>query len=93
MKISTEQGEALALQALAFVVGDEDLGPRFLALTGMDADGLRAAASETGTLIAVIDFLMFDDRLVMQFAESAGIEPATVAQIRFALAGPEVDPV
>ena len=55
--------------------------------------GLRAAASETGTLIAVIDFLMFDDRLVMQFAESAGIEPATVAQIRFALAGPEVDPV
>ena len=65
----------------------------FLALTGMDVDGLRTAAGETGTLIAVMDFIMFDDTLVGRFAEFASLDPDVAGQIRFALAGPEVDPV
>ena len=59
----------------------------------MDADGLRAAAGEIGTLIAVIDFIMFDDASVRGFAEHAEIEPEVVARSRFLLAGPEVNPV
>ena len=47
----------------------------------------------TGTLIAVMDFVMFDDALVGQFAEFASLEPDVAGQIRFALAGPEVDPI
>lgn len=93
MKISQQQAEVLALQALAYIGSDEDLLPRFLALTGMDMDGLRQGAAELGTLIAVVDFVMFDDQLVTGFAEVAGIAPEDVAKIRFALAGPEVDPV
>lgn len=93
MKLSQSQAEVLALQALGYIASDEELLPRFLALTGMDAEGLRAAAAETGTLIAVIDFIMFDDASVTGFAEHAEIEPEAVARIRFLLAGPEVDPV
>ena len=54
---------------LAFIASDQDLLQRFLALTGMDVAGLRAAADETGTMIAVVDFVMFDDHLVKGFAE------------------------
>ena len=93
MKLSLSQAEVLALQALGYIASDGELLPRFLAVTGMDADGLRAAAGETGTLIAVIDFIMFDDASVRGFAEHAEIEPKVVARIRFLLAGPEVDPV
>ena len=93
MKMTRERAEVLALQMLAFIASDEDLLPRFLALTGMDVDGLRAVADETGTMIAVVDFVMFDDRLVIGFAESAATRPEEVAQVRLALAGPEVDPV
>ena len=93
MKLSQAQAEVLALQALGYIASDGELLPRFLAVTGMDADGLRAAAGETGTLIAVIDFIMFDDASVRGFAEHAEIEPEAVARIRFLLAGPEVDPV
>lgn len=93
MKMTRERAEVLALQMLAFIASDEDLLPRFLALTGMDVDGLRAAADESGTMIAVVDFLMFDDRLVTGFAEFAQIRPEEVTHVRFALAGPEVDPV
>lgn len=93
MKMSVTEAEVLALQALAFVAADETLLPRFLALTGMDGTDLRAAASETGTLIAVLDFLMFDDASVIVFAEHAGVQPEAPGQARFRLAGPEVDPV
>jgi hypothetical protein len=93
MKLSQSQAEVLALQALGYIASDEELLPRFLAVTGMDADRLRVVAGEMGTLIAVIDFIMFDDASVRGFAEHAAIEPEAVARIRFLLAGPEVDPV
>lgn len=92
MRMARDRAEVLALQALAFIAEDDDLLGRFLALTGMDIDGLRAAAGETGTLIAVVDFLMFDDALVVGFAVRAGLRPEEMAHLRFALAGPEVMP-
>ena len=58
----------------------------------MDGTGLRAAADETGTMIAVVDFVMFDDHLVMGFAEFADTQPEGVAQVRLALAGPKSIP-
>lgn len=93
MKLRQERAEVLALQALAFIASDEDLLLRFIALTGMDVDGLRAVAAETGTLIAVMDFIMFDDSLIVRFAEFVNLGPEIAGQIRYALAGPEVDPV
>ena len=93
MKMTRERAEILALKMLAFIASDQDLLQRFLALTGMDVDGLRAAADETGTMIAVVDFVMFDEHLVKGFAEFADTQPEGVAQVRLALAGPEVDPV
>ncbi len=93
MKMKRERAEILALNALGFIAADDEYLSRFLALTGMDADGLRGSAGETGTLVAVIDFLMYDDQLVLSFAKSVGIMPNDVAQVRLSLAGPEVDPV
>ena len=93
MKLRQERAEVLALQALAFIASDEDLLLRFIALTGMYVDGLRAVAAETGTLIAVMDFIMFDDSLIVRFAEFVNLGPEIAGQIRYALAGPEVDPV
>lgn len=92
MKMPQQRAEVLALQALAFLAEDDELLGRFLALTGMDADGLRASAGETGTLIAVLDFMLFDDALVVAFAERTAIRPEEVGRARFVLAGPEILP-
>ena len=48
MKITRQRAEILALKMLAFIASDQDLLQRFLALTGMDVDGLRAAADKKG---------------------------------------------
>jgi hypothetical protein len=93
MNLGQERAEILALQALAFIASDEELLSRFIALTGMNVDGLKAAAAETGTLIAVMDFIMFDDSLIVRFAEFVNLSPDIAGQIRYALAGPEVDPL
>lgn len=47
----------LALMALAWTLGDERRAERLLALTGLDADALRAGVDNPAVLGAVLDFL------------------------------------
>jgi hypothetical protein len=79
----------LALQALAHVAGDEAMGPRFLALTGMDGAALRASADRPETLIALMDYLMANEHDLLATAEAIGVKPEALAQAARALAGPQ----
>ncbi|WP_310476253.1 DUF3572 domain-containing protein [Sandarakinorhabdus sp.] len=76
---SSADPAVLALQALAHVAGDEDMGPRFLALTGMDADALRATADRPETLTALLDYLMANEHDLLATAEAIGVTPETLA--------------
>lgn len=76
---SSADPAVLALQALAHVAGDEDMGPRFLALTGMDADALRASAGQPETLTALLDFLLANEPDLVAIAEAIGVKPDTLA--------------
>ncbi len=53
--IGREAAEALAIQTLGFIASDPALLPRFLAITGIDAGQIRAAAMQPGFLAGVID--------------------------------------
>ena len=72
--------EALAIRALAFIAADATLLPRFLALTGIEAKDVRAAASEPGFLAGVLQFILAHEPTLMQFAADAGIDPADIAR-------------
>ena len=81
-KVNAAKGDdaaTLALLALAHVAGDEELGPRFLALTGMDAGELRARAGEPAVLAAVIEFLAAREADLVACAEAIGVKPAVLA--------------
>jgi len=58
---------------------DERRAQRFLDLTGLTPDGLRAAAGEPSTHRAVFDFLMAHEPDLVGAAESLGIAPGTLA--------------
>lgn len=79
--------EVLALQALAHVAGDDNLGPRFLALSGLDAETLRARAGESPVLAAVIDFLGQHEADLIAVAQSLGATPEALIAAGQALAG------
>ena len=78
-KPSSADPAVLALQALAHVAGDEDMGPRFLALTGMDAEALRANAGKPATLMALLDYLMANEHDLVATAEAIGVKPEALA--------------
>lgn len=49
--------DTLALLALAWTLGEERRADRLLALTGLDAEALRAGIGNPAVLGAVLDFL------------------------------------
>jgi hypothetical protein len=64
----------------------DDIG-RFLNVTGVAADELRARAGEPEFLAAVMDFLLGDDKLLMGFCDAEGLDPKDVHVARRALPG------
>ncbi|HPU15667.1 MAG TPA: DUF3572 family protein [Polymorphobacter sp.] len=75
---SAADSETLALQALAYIVGDTALGPRFLDLTGLDAAGLRAHAGERHVLAAALAFLEGHEPSLLAAAAALDIMPAAI---------------
>jgi hypothetical protein len=79
--------ETLALLALTHIAADEILFVRFLALSGLDEASLRARASEPAVLGGVLDFVLGDERLVVQLAAAFDVPPDSFARARRRLPG------
>lgn len=73
-----ENAEALAIQALSFVAADPELLPRFLAITGIEAQAIRQAAREPGFLAGVLQFIVAHEPTLLHFSEASGIPPQQV---------------
>ncbi|MEW9854983.1 DUF3572 domain-containing protein [Novosphingobium sp. M1R2S20] len=80
--MSTPDPQATALNALGWILGDEDRASRFLALTGLTPDELRASLGEQGTLSAVLDFLCSHEPDLIGAAEALDISPQELAAVR-----------
>lgn len=77
----------LGLQLLAHVVSDADLGARFLALTGLDADDLRARAADPGVLAALVDFVAARESDLVAAADALGVTPQAIVGAGESLGG------
>jgi len=75
----TENSQAvpLALQVLAWILQDQARGERFLALTGLQPDELRASLDEPATLRAVFDFLLGHEPDLLAAAEALEVDPSS----------------
>ncbi|TNF64407.1 MAG: DUF3572 family protein [Rhodobacteraceae bacterium] len=87
MTKAQDAAETLALQALAWLVGNDDLLPAFLNATGASEADLRARAGEAEFLGSVLDFLMMDDAWVIAFCDAAGLAYDQPMRARAALPG------
>jgi Protein of unknown function (DUF3572) len=81
------EAETLALKVLAFLAGEDEALGRFLTLSGIRPEDLRARVDDPLLLAAVLDFLLGDDGLLTSFAEGEDIDPKAVHQARRALPG------
>jgi hypothetical protein len=91
-QLTKELAEIVAIQALSYIASEPDRLGRFLALTGIGPESLRAAAREPHFLLGILDHIATDDSLLRDFASQNGIDPETIIRARDVIAGgqPEV---
>ena len=77
---------ALALTALAWVLADERRAQRFLDLTGLAPDDLRARIGTAEIQLSVLDFLCAHEPDLVAAAGDLGVAPADIAAARERLA-------
>ena len=81
-KPSPADPEALALAALGWVLASEERAERFLALTGLTPDELRAGLGERSVMAAVLEFLAQYEPDMLAAAAALGVEPQLLANAR-----------
>jgi hypothetical protein len=82
---TNDDATALALRALAATLGEPKRAGRLLALTGLDADALRARAAEPAMLAATLGFLENHEPDLFSVAVEIGSTPAALVTARAAL--------
>jgi len=86
-----DAAETIALQALAWLAGNDALFPVFLGSTGASVAEVAAAAGRPDFLGGVLDFLLMDDAWVTAFCDAEGIAYTVPMQARAALPGGQVE--
>lgn len=79
--------ETLALQALGWLVSNEELLPVFLGASGASLGDLRGRAGDPVFLASVMDFLLMDDEWIVAFCDASGLAYDAPMEARQALPG------
>lgn len=86
-----EAAEDLSIRALTFLVSDEALLSRFLAVTGWTPETLSEPDSRQAILVATLDYLMREEDLLLTFAANSGVDPQDVSRALRNLTGGDND--
>ena len=81
------QAEVVALRALGWIAGQEDLLGLFMGASGARPEDMRDRAQDPAFLGAVLDFLLTEDRLVIAFCDAERLPYTAPGVARAALPG------
>lgn len=73
--MTPQSAEELALKALEFLANSPDNLGVFMGATGVNGSELLERAEEPAVLAAVVDFMLKDEGLLIQFCDTASIRP------------------
>jgi uncharacterized protein DUF3572 len=82
-----EQAETVAIQALGWLAGQDDLLGVFLGSSGADVNDLKQMAGDPAALGSVLDFILQADEHVTGFCDDAGLPYEVPMQARQYLPG------
>lgn len=87
--MSPEHAQIIALQALGWLAGNDELCPLFLGSTGSSIDDLRAQATDPAFQSSVLEFLTMDDAWVTAFCDAYDLKYDMPLRARYAMPGSE----
>ena len=85
--LSKSRAQQLAVEALVFIASDDELASEMLAASGVQPADLRIVATNPEFGIFLLDFILQDDRRVLDFARTQPVEPESVLHAREILSG------
>ena len=85
--MTKDNAETFALNALAWIMGQDDMVGVFLGSTGASIDDLKNNAANPEFLGAVLDFVLMDDVWVIKLSQDMGTPADHVMQARAVLPG------
>ena len=85
--MNSDAAEIMALQALNWLLAEEELLPVFVGATGTSAEDLAARAGDPELLGSVLDFILMDDAWIAGFCGTHGLPMDAPMQARQALPG------
>ena len=91
LTLAPEAVESLAIAALTLIAADPALTSSFMTLSGFDAGSLRMAAKRPHFLAGVLDYVMTDERLILNLAAATGYRPEAIAAACRNLEPPALD--
>lgn len=89
MALSQDAVEQVALKAITWLAGNDELLPVFMGATGADEAAFRSGLSSAEFQASVLDFLLMDDAWVIAFCDSEGLPYDRLMRARAALPGGE----
>ena len=88
MTYTRESAQDLAMTVLLHMAARPDLIAGFLEASGLQPQDLRQAAGNPDIALHILDYLLEDDRRVLDAAAELQVAPGELMQARTALAGP-----
>jgi len=85
--MTNQNYEIIALKALGYIVSEDALRDRFVALTGLDPDTLRANLDQPGTMASILEFLISHEPDLIAAAEAQQNNPETLVKAWRGLGG------
>ncbi len=87
--MSPDRAETIALMALGWLAGHDELGPVFMGSTGISAEEMSLRAADPHFLASVLEFLTMDDGWVVAFCDDGNLPYDAPLRARYALPGAE----
>ena len=88
--MTPEAAQVVAIQALGWLMGNNELLPVFMGSTGISAEDLKAGLEDTSLLVSLMDFILMEDQWVLDFCDVSGFDPHKLQSVRHALPGGEM---
>ncbi len=85
--MTPENAETVALQAIGWLVQNDEILPVFLSSTGSSEDDLKMRLGDHEFLGSVLEFLTMDDAWVVAFCDSVNLAYDDPLRARYALPG------
>ena len=89
MSLSKDVVEHVALKAVVWLAGNDELLPVFMGSTGADQDAFRIGVGNPEFQASVLDFILMDDSWVVAFCDAEGLPYDRLLQTRAGLPGGE----